>query len=89
MWVRESRFRYRNRDHHRVDHVFLARKDAPSATTGTKPSDNEKLGLIEHGWFTAHDLHRCTDKLLPARLPTLLDAILAGDLSDQPILLHD
>jgi 8-oxo-dGTP pyrophosphatase MutT (NUDIX family) len=24
VWIRESRFRYRNRDHHRLDHVFLA-----------------------------------------------------------------
>src|SRR5262245_54233171 len=30
IWIRESRFRYRNRDHHRLDHVFLARR--PGAT---------------------------------------------------------
>jgi len=89
LWIRESRFRYRNRNHHRIDHVFLARTGAPSATTSTKPSDNEKLGLIEHSWFTTHELHQCTDKLLPAQLPTLLDAILAGDLTEQPILLQD
>ena len=89
VWIRESRFRYRNRDHHRVDHVFLARKDNPSATVEARPSDNEKLGLIEHHWFTAAELRRCTDKLLPATLPTLLDAILAGELTDEPILLRD
>jgi len=89
VWIRESRFRYRNRDHHRIDHVFLARSADITATTATKPTDNEKLGLIEHAWFTVADLQDCRDKLLPASLPTLLDAIITGDLPSEPIFLHD
>jgi len=89
VWIRESRFRYRNRDHHRIDHVFLARAADTTATVALKPTDNEKLGLIERAWLTSVELHTCTDKLLPAALPALLDALLAGDLPSQPILLRD
>jgi 8-oxo-dGTP pyrophosphatase MutT (NUDIX family) len=87
VWIRESRFRYRNRDHHRLDHVFLARRPGATATVATKPTDNEKLGLIERAWFTVAQLRDCTDKLLPPELPTLLDAILAGNLPAQPLYL--
>jgi 8-oxo-dGTP pyrophosphatase MutT (NUDIX family) len=89
VWVRESRFRYRNRDHHRVDHVFLARHADAAATVATMHTDNEKLGLIEHAWFTTAELHACTDKLLPASLPTLLDGLLAGHVPSRPIVLRD
>jgi ADP-ribose pyrophosphatase YjhB (NUDIX family) len=89
VWVRESRFRYRNRDHHRIDHVFLARQAGTTATVATKPTENEKLGLIDRAWFTTAELHACTDKLLPASLPTLLEAIVTGDVPDEPIVLHD
>jgi 8-oxo-dGTP pyrophosphatase MutT (NUDIX family) len=85
VWIRESRFRYRGRDHHRVDHVFLATCTHPVPTTATTFTENEKAGLIERTWFTATELHRCPDKLLPAELPTLLDAILAGDVPEQPL----
>ncbi|GAB1512539.1 NUDIX hydrolase [Actinophytocola sp. KF-1] len=87
LWTRESRFHYRGRDHHRIDHVFLARCAQPIPTTATTFTENEKAGLIERAWFTATELHSCPDKLLPAELPTLVDAILAGDLPEQPLLL--
>ena len=61
IWIRESRFRYRNRDHHRIDHVFLARRPGTTATVATKPTDNEKLGLINRAWFTTAELHASTD----------------------------
>lgn len=89
VWIRESRFRYRNRDHHRIDHIFLARTTNTTATTARQPTDNEKIGLIEHAWHTSTQLHDCTDKLLPASLPTLLDTLLAGNVPDQPLVLHD
>jgi 8-oxo-dGTP pyrophosphatase MutT (NUDIX family) len=89
LWMRESRFRYRNRDHHRIDHIYLARRTNTTATLDTKPTDNEKLGLIEHAWFTTDELHACTDKLLPASLPILLKDLLAGNVPSQPVVLHD
>lgn len=89
VWIRESRFRYRNRDHHRIDHVFLARCAGETTTIATKPTENEKLGLIEHAWFTTTGLRACTDKLLPASLPTLLEAIVTGDIPNEPIVLQD
>lgn len=88
VWIRESRFRYRNRDHHRLDHVFLARRPGITATVATKPTENEKLGLIECAWLSSAQLHNGTDKLVPPELPTLLDTILAGNAPAQPIYLH-
>jgi ADP-ribose pyrophosphatase YjhB (NUDIX family) len=88
VWIRESRFHYRNRDHHRIDHVFLATCAHPEPTAATTFTDNEKAGLIERTWFTAPELHKCEDKLLPAELPTLLDAILSGHVPEQPLRLY-
>lgn len=89
VWVRESRFRYRNRDHHRIDHVFLARRPGVTATVATRPTENEKLGLLDRVWFSVTELHACPDKLLPASLPTLLEAILTGNVPKEPIVLND
>ena len=89
LWIRESRFRYRNHDHHRIDHVFLARPTRTAPSTVTRPTDNEKLGLIERRWHTADDLDTCRDKLLPASLPVLLRPILDGHLPAEPIRLDD
>lgn len=75
--------------HHRIDHVFLARRPGATATAALRPTDNEKLGLIERAWFTTAELRARTDKLLPASLPALLEALLAGDVPSQPLLLHD
>ncbi len=88
IWIRESRFRYRNRDHHRIDHVFLARRSGVTATVAPKRTENEKLGLIERAWLSSAQLHNCTDKLVPPELPTLLDTILAGNAPAQPTYLH-
>lgn len=87
LWVRESRFRYRNRDHHRIDHVFLGRTTtAPQAQLA--PTENEKLGLIERRWWTATELHQCPDPLLPASLPNLLTELIADQL-DRNLVLTD
>jgi 8-oxo-dGTP pyrophosphatase MutT (NUDIX family) len=88
IWIRESRFRYRNRDHHCLDHVFLARRPDTTATVAARPTENEKLGLIERAWLTSTQLHDTTDKLVPPELPPLLAAILAGNIPAQPIYLH-
>jgi 8-oxo-dGTP pyrophosphatase MutT (NUDIX family) len=85
LWIRESRFRYRNRDHHRIDHVYLATCTHPTPTANTSFTENEKASVIERTWFTATELHTSPDKLLPAELPTLLDAILARQLPEQPL----
>ncbi|KAA2252361.1 NUDIX domain-containing protein [Solihabitans fulvus] len=89
LWVRESRFHYQGRDHHRIDHVFLGRTSDTAPQVPLKPTENEKAGLIERRWWTAAELRQCQDKLLPATLPDLLDDLLAGHLADTPLSLVD
>jgi len=87
LWVRESRFRYKGRDHHRVEHVFLGRTPSTVPQAALRPSENEKAGLIERRWWSAAELRHCQDKLLPANLAELLDALLAGRLGGTPLTL--
>lgn len=87
LWVRESRFRYKGRDHHRIEHVFLGRTPSTAPQVALKPTENEKAGLIERRWWPAHELRQCRDKLLPAELPTLLDDLLADRFSPAPLTL--
>ena len=87
LWVRESHFRYQGREHHRIDHVFLARIHDTNPQLPLRPSDNEKAGLIERRWWTATELAHCEDKLLPAELPTLLADLLADRLDTIPLTL--
>lgn len=89
LWIRESRFHYKGRDHHRIDHVFLARVTDTAPKVALKPTENEKAGLIERRWWSAAELRECTDKLLPAQLPTLLEDLLTGILSTTPLKLVD
>jgi 8-oxo-dGTP pyrophosphatase MutT (NUDIX family) len=87
LWVRESRFIYRGRAHHRIDHIFLGRTPSTAALVPLKPTENEKAGLIERRWWPAYELQHCQDELLPANLPELLNDLLAGRLSDRPLTL--
>jgi 8-oxo-dGTP pyrophosphatase MutT (NUDIX family) len=87
LWMRESRFLYRGRAHHRIEHVFLGRTPSTLAQIPLKPTENEKTGLIERRWWHAADLRRCQDKLLPGNLPELLDDLLGDRLSDKPLML--
>ncbi|MGH3796750.1 MAG: NUDIX hydrolase [Pseudonocardiaceae bacterium] len=81
VWIRETRFHYRNRTHHRREHVFLARPVDLTPTTRTKPTDNERAGLLGRRWWGHGELLECGDKLLPPALPDLLGEILAGRLT--------
>lgn len=87
LWVRESRFIYRGRAHHRVEHVFLGHTSSTTAQTPLKPTENEKAGLIERRWWSATELQRCPDKLLPSNLAELLDDLLDDRFSDKPRML--
>ncbi|MEU0885878.1 NUDIX domain-containing protein [Lentzea sp. NPDC005914] len=89
LWVRESRFQYKGRDHHRVDHVFLGRITDTAPKVALKPTENEKAGLIERRWWSAAELRQTTAKLLPAKLPGLVGELLAGTLSTTPLTLSD
>lgn len=51
-----------------------------------EPTENEKAGLIERRWWSARELPQCTDKLLPATLPNLLDDLLADRFSRTPLM---
>lgn len=87
LWVRESRFTYRGRAHHRIEHVFLGRTPSTVARVQLKPTENEKAGLIERRWWTAAELRHCQDKLLPANLPETFDDLLDDRLSNEPLTL--
>jgi 8-oxo-dGTP pyrophosphatase MutT (NUDIX family) len=87
LWVRESRFTYRGRAHHRIEHVFLGRTPSTTAQVPLKPTENEKAGLIERRWWPAAELQTCPDKLLPGNLAELLDNLLNGRLGDPPLML--
>lgn len=87
LWVRESRFIYRGRAHHRIEHVFLGRTPSTVAQVPLTPTENEKAGLIERRWWPAGELQRCPDKLLPGNLAELLDDLLDDRLSDKPLML--
>ncbi|SER92326.1 NUDIX hydrolase [Actinokineospora terrae] len=89
LWVRETRFHYKGRDHHRIEHVFLARTPTTAPRVPLKPTANEKAGLVERRWWTAQDLRRCRDKLLPPTLPTLLHDLLTDQLGSEPLALAD
>ncbi|AUS77283.1 NUDIX domain-containing protein [Actinoalloteichus sp. AHMU CJ021] len=89
LWVRESRFRYKGRDHHRIEHVFLGRTQGNAPQVAPRPTENEKAGLIGRRWWPADELRQCRDKLLPAELPTLLDDLLSGRFSTAPLTLID
>jgi ADP-ribose pyrophosphatase YjhB (NUDIX family) len=89
LWVRESRFRYQGRNHHRIEHVFLGRTPSTAPQVALKPTENEKAGLIERRWWRADELSQCPDKLLPANLPALLDDLLADRLGPAPLMLTD
>jgi 8-oxo-dGTP pyrophosphatase MutT (NUDIX family) len=87
LWTRESRFTYRGRDHHRLDHVYLARTDTTAPRTPLRHTANERAGLIERRWWSAAALSRCEDKLLPGELLGLLKALLGGCFPATPLAL--
>jgi hypothetical protein len=87
LWTRESRFIYRGREHHRLDHVYLARTDDTAPRTAIRHTANERAGLIERRWWSAIDLADCRDKLLPAQLPDLLQALLNDHFPTTPLAL--
>jgi 8-oxo-dGTP pyrophosphatase MutT (NUDIX family) len=88
LWTRESRFTYRGRDHHRLDHVYLAHTDHTGPRTALRHTANERAGLIERRWWSAAALSPCTDKLLPAELPGLLLTLLDGRFPAVPLVLN-
>ncbi|MFI5591691.1 NUDIX hydrolase [Amycolatopsis sp. NPDC051758] len=88
LWTRESRFTYRGQEHHRLDHVYLARTDHDAPQVALRHTANERVGLIERRWWSAAALAECRDKLLPADLPNLLQALLDGSFPDSPLTLN-
>lgn len=89
LWTRESRFTYRGRDHHRLDHVFLARISDDQPTMALTPTANEHASVLARRWWTAAELDAAADKLLPASLPTLVASLLAGRFPDEPMQVND
>jgi len=87
LWTRESRFTYRGREHHRLDHVYLARTDETAPQVALRHTANERAGLIERRWWSAAALVECADKLLPAELPDLLKTFLDGRFPSTPLAL--
>jgi 8-oxo-dGTP pyrophosphatase MutT (NUDIX family) len=87
LWTRESRFTYRGREHHRFDHVYLARTDCDVPQVALRHTANERAGLIERRWWSVGALSECVDKLLPAELPDLLQMLLDGRFPGTPSVL--
>lgn len=87
LWIRESRFRYRNRDHHRIDYIYLARLTDQAGNVTPRPTENETLGLIAHRWRGLDDLKTSPDKVLPPELPALLHDVLTHGPTHEPILI--
>ncbi|MFB9433591.1 NUDIX domain-containing protein [Streptoalloteichus tenebrarius] len=88
LWVRETRFHYRGRQHHRREHVYLARPANVQPQVAPQRTPNEHLGLLGQRWWTVEELAATTEKLLPPALPELLHQLLAGTLTN-PIELFE
>ncbi|GAA3852418.1 hypothetical protein GCM10022243_17600 [Saccharothrix violaceirubra] len=86
VWIRESRFHYRGRDHHRLDYAYLAYATGDS-TGETELSANERVGLVEVRWWTVGELRATADRLLPACLPGLVEDFAVGMVPAVPLLL--
>lgn len=84
--IRESRYRYGNRDHYRRDHVFLARPTDTTPTTRPTPTAEERELLLGLRWWSHAALLDCRDKLQPPALPMLLGDVLAGRLTSPATL---
>lgn len=89
LWTRESRFAYRGREHHRLDHVYLAHTDDTTPRTALRHTANERAGLIERRWWSANALAECSDKVLPTSLSNLLKALLDDTFPAVPLTLTD
>jgi 8-oxo-dGTP pyrophosphatase MutT (NUDIX family) len=87
MWIREIRFRYRDRAHHNRDHVFLARPACTAPTMHPRLTDEERVCLLGQRWWSHPELLDCRDKVHPPALPALLGDILAGQLAS-PVFLY-
>jgi 8-oxo-dGTP pyrophosphatase MutT (NUDIX family) len=81
LWTRQTRFRYRRRDHHRRETVYLARTYHPAPTLRPRHTPNEKAGLLGHRWWQQPELAAFGGRLLPPSLPGLLATVLAGRLT--------
>ena len=78
LWVRETRFWYRGRDHHRREAAYLGCTRQTVPRLRLKRTANEKQGMLGYKWWTQPGLACCPDKLLPPNLPQLLADILNG-----------
>lgn len=87
LWIRETHFHYRGQQHHRREHVYLARAAVTNPSRAPIRTENEKLGLIEHRWWTTTELTHCANKLLPSSLPELLADICTGRIPAEPVYL--
>jgi len=86
IWVRESRFTYKGRRHHRKDWIHLARVPIGWPRVPTRHTSNERAGLLGERWWTLQELSAASgQRIIPPGLPTLLPAILAGQCPPTPL----
>jgi len=78
LWVRETRFRYRGRHHHRREAAYLGYTRQTAPRLRLKHTASEKQGMLGYQWWTEPGLARCPDELLPPSLPQLLAGLLYG-----------
>jgi 8-oxo-dGTP pyrophosphatase MutT (NUDIX family) len=81
LWTRETRFRYRAREHHRREAVYLARVGDTKPAVTPRHTADERVALLGERWWSQGELDAFRGRLLPPALPRLLAALLAGELT--------
>ena len=88
VWLRESVFRYREREHHRFDWVHLARL-AGERRQARRWTTNEEATVLGERWWTLPELEAAAGvRFLPRRLAALVGRILRGG-HDQVVHLYE
>ncbi len=78
VWERESRFRYRGREHHRFDWVHVGRL-AGGRRQARSWTANEKTTVLGERWWSLPELQAARwERFLPRRLAALLPDVLTG-----------
>lgn len=68
------------------EHYFLVRVDAREVST-INQLEHEQTHYGAHGWWTVEELRASPDVFFPDGLPELLEPLIAGHITDEPLRL--